>query len=244
MKSYGLEMIGQISIQEVNTLPDYFPEYDTGRFIHVRDLDAYYLGGLTEWILITAKGRKISRHDILWGTGEGQVSTEVIPVYDPDKIFNYTTLGLILLGIAQGTELTSNSITSRVVNNRCIIPRHLDAGYKDEQINAKAIPCKNSLADPIRPTESNVQLTLDYFANNASRVMRKTISVNAWDYHPVFKYYYTQLSYAPIKGQVFCQFYDTHNIMFQPDKVELLVSGSRMNIYVPYRMDINVVIIG
>lgn len=245
MKSYGLEMVGQITIQTVKTLPDYFQEYDQGRIIYVSDLDRYYLGGLTDWLGLNVGNQKISSVDIAWGTGQYQVNASQIPILDPNDMFGSENVQTTLVGLATGQELESNCILARHINDRSIEKSHLNLGTTtDTQINASIIPCLNTLYNPSNPPSSNIQLTLDYIANNVSFIVRKTIDKTGWVYQMTSELYSSDILYNPLKGYVNIQLYDENDELITPTLIKLFPSASRARIFVPYRLLVNVIITG
>ena len=244
MKVFGMEMVGRFTIEKIPSLPEWSP-YDEGRLVYVEDKGSYWMGGITDWIKMPLGEQNIQVNQLDLGTNSNQIHAGIFPVENRFNYFNNANnITVVLENLAQGIDIQDNSIRTRHFADKNIPSTALLTGFIPNAINAQVLPCLDKIDNPLG-VRSNIQETLDHILNTTPRIVRKKVQIATWQYNPTEEQYAVDLYYNPIeKDFPAVQCYDEYGHMILPSKIILLPNSRKCTIWVPYKLVLNVVIIG
>ena len=234
MKTYGLEMQGKLVLQKIQSLPTWTP-YDEGRLVYVVDEDTYYIGGISDWIELI-KG-KISNKQI---RASEVLVDSLLDYFDP-----LTKVNSALDGLADGQAIRNKAIVTRHLTPEIIRKEHIKFGLNPDLVKAADIPCKDIINSVDTPRNSNIQDVIDGLISKMAMCVNKKIQLSSWSYNIVDEVYVATLYYHPIRqGYVNVQCFDEQGAMILPSKIKVIPDTRQVEISVPYRLVLNVVITG
>lgn len=240
MKMYGTESEGRFVFQKIPTLP-LFTEYDCGRIVLTEDDGIFYVGGLTCWLGF-AGYRFIKPWQLDLGSSSQQINASILPITNNDELFSDDdNVEKILNELALGHYLKDGILLSRHFTKRCINSKYLNFGFNDLQINANSIPYN----DKENKLNTTINDYLDYLTTTRPRLTNYTVSVDDWQFEIekelfFYSFYYKHVyNFTPI-----IQVYDQFGNQFLPSKLIVDKSLNRIKIYLQYKTNIVISIIG
>lgn len=234
MKSYGMEMYGKFSLQKIQSLP-LWTTYDEGRLVYVVDDDIYYIGGISDWIILI-KGILNKKPTL---ASSILVDSE-FGYFDP-----MIALNVLLDGLVNGQAIRNKSFTSRHYANNSILPVHIKLGFANDAFNAIHLPCKDITLSVETPTNSTVQAVLNSIITRTSSVITKKIQLTTWVYDVASELYIIIIPYHTLhKEFANVQCFDEQGILFTPEQVRIDPNTREVSINSPFRRVMTVVIIG
>lgn len=241
MKSFGSEQKGKFIIQKIDTLPKW-SIYDEGRLVYVRDVDKYYIGGLIDWVLLLAGNKVVNALMLDFGKGIRQVNAQAIPVRDLTNIFtDSTSIEHVLINLATGLDLQDECIISRHLSKAIIDITNIKIGNDADQLGSHSIPYKYQNQE-VSTTVSDV---LNHILSTYPISENKIIETTHWDFDLTNNMFFAVFFYENIRiPYPIVQFYDENGYMFIPNKVIIDIAAKQFKVWVPYKMKINISIMG
>ena len=241
MNNFGQTQKGKFIIEKVDSLAQW-STYDQGRFVYARDADKYYVGGLTDWVPLPLGDKSITARMLDIGVGLHQINAANIPTRDILKMFtDSSSIEDVLINLAKGLDIQDEVIDSRHIAKNCIGPDLINLGITEAEIGAHNIlynDSKHNVATPV----SNM---IDEILNTYPIVTNILIDTTHWDYDSTTNMFYAVAFFNDLKATYpIIQFYDEFGNMFLPNRVIVEIKNKKIKLWSPYKMIINISIMG
>ena len=240
MKIYGASSEGRFIFEKVPTLP-VWTMYDISRIVLAEDEDVFYLGTSTRWVGF-AGNKSIKSYQLDLGTGLQQINAAILPIKNTENIFNDDdNVENVLVEIAKGNYLQKNCLKSEHFNNRIILSPFLKYGFDTNEISSKNIPHY----DIENKQNTNIKNYLDYLTNTRPKIINHEVSIDDWEFNSIDQVFVYSFLYTPIQNiKPIVQIYDKTGNQFLPLKINIDSSLNKIKIYLSYRTELIVSIIG
>ena len=227
MKIYGASSEGRFIFEKVPTLP-VWTMYDISRIVLAEDEDVFYLGTSTRWVGF-AGNKSIKSYQLDLGTGLQQINAAILPIKNTENIFNDDdNVENVLVEIAKGNYLQEN----------CLKSEHC---FDTNEISSKNIPHY----DIENKQNTNIKNYLDYLTNTRPKIINHEVSIDDWEFNSTDQVFVYSFLYTPIQNiKPIVQIYDKTGNQFLPLKINIDSSLNKIKIYLSYRTELIVSIIG
>lgn len=240
MKHYGTSHRGNIIVESIDVLPA-FCEYDIGRMVFVKDENSLYVGTNTGWDQITGS-KFINLNKLNLGTGRDDLNASNILIRNINEYFKgEPTIEDVLNDLHLGIAIKDGVISTRHIANHSITLQKLSLGTTSITIGAQTLPYLH----PKTKEKINISSVLDNIITNYPTICNKQIKIQDWDFDSVSGLFCARFNYIKSSTDYpLIQCYDENGYMFTPSRLYHEIGSNKWEIWVPYKMNATLVIVG